>query len=1467
MFRFASQSKCWRLLCAAAVFCLSSLAPIAALALPLGQVSLAQTGKPKVTQSFTIGAIKVACVGDSITHGSDLMRREGTTYPDMLGHALGGNFEVRNFGVSGATMLANGNKPWMETPDAALALEWVPDIVVIKLGTNDSKWANWGAHKDDFSADAKKLIQSFRIVNPLARIILCTPLPAWKEGDSINGKRIAEEVIPLVRSVASEEGLEIIDLYTPFTGNKGWFADGVHPNPHGALAVARRVAETVGAKMDWEFRLQSMMRFHSMVINAGMFHGFEEMNFEWAGAKCRMVFPRVTAAGRPWIWRARFWGHEPQFDRAMLERGWHVVYCDVAGLLGGAEAMKRWNSFYDLVTKSGMNAKPFLEGMSRGGLPIYQWAKANPRKVMGIYADNPVIDPKTWSGSANSPHTQGDGWGLQNMDELARFRIPLLHVVGEADTVVPVEPNTNALERLYLIRGGKMKVIRKPGVDHHPHSLKNPQPIVDFALQAAHMAVNPCVLPQPSVEWRGGPAGWGGGTWRDQHEKINALAAENPDLQVVFFGDSITQSWTGSADRLAHVDGTRTFDRYYGKRKAASFGMSGDRTEHLLWRIENGNFDEIDPQLIVLMIGVNNINAGNDGLQVAAGTRELILELRQHEPQAKILLLGSFPTNKEGSWQRQQGDLLHSEIAEYLAGELVNISSPIYRPILGGLEKMVYYYDLRRAFENADGSLNSNTMRGDGVHITGAGYEAWAEAIEPTIRELLGEEVEQEVQPQWLKDAARVKPSPRQLAWQDLELTCFIHFGINTFTDREWGTGAESPSIFAPSALDVEQWVLTAKAAGMKMMLLTAKHHDGFCLWPSRYTPHSVANSPWKDGKGDVVGELAAACKKHGLKMGVYLSPADLNAIERKVYGDGSKPVEGGIPTHAPKYSYALDSYNRYFMNQLYELLTEYGPIDEVWFDGANPKPGTGQTYDRETWYQMIRDLQPQATIAIDGPDVRWIGNEGGHARAGGEWSVVPMNAPENDEQIRVKLVKGETHADLGSRAALKEALDHGAVLRWFPAEMNTSIRGGWFYHAHEDGHPKASVERLMHLFDTGYGGNAVLLLNVSPDRRGLIHEADAERLAQFGRLVQQSFATNKATSKMHTQDPEFLPAIDGDPETWWQPAEGINRASLEINLSKLELVNLIELREAISQGQRIEKFFVEGWNGTAWVWLCEGNAVGNRALRRIAPIEISKLRLHITSSRLCPTINEIGLYLAPTVLKAPTISKQPGGLIAIDAQPGTEIRYTVNGANPSAKSALYTGPLDLSALAAAAQLDSPDQLITNLTVRARCIEPLKPENLGTVANAHFDLRKAKWRIHGVSSEQADSGEGAAAAIDGDPKTLWHSQWQPTAPTHPHWLTIDFGEQITVNGFVYTPRSDANRNGTILGYKVELSRDGEAWEVAQEADFQNMVNNPTQRRVNFSRSYDARYMRLTALTEVTGQPWASAAEIDVVGAK
>lgn len=293
-----------------------------------------------------------------------------------------------------------------------------------------------------------------------------------------------------------------------------------------------------------------------------------------------------------------------------------------------------------------------------------------------------------------------------------------------------------------------------------------------------------------------------------------------------------------------------------------------------------------------------------------------------------------------------------------------------------------------------------------------------------------------------LERAVACVPSPRQLAWQKLEFTAFVHFGVNTFSDREWGTGTESPELFDPAELDAEQWVRTFAEAGMRGVILTAKHHDGFCLWPTAYSPHSVRTSPWRGGRGDVVRDLADACRRHGLRFGFYLSPADLNAIERGVYGNGSEkrpssiptPVDGAPPPR-PAFEYTVDDYNRYFLNQLYELLTGYGPVFEVWFDGANPKPGTGQTYDYAAWYDLIRKLAPDAVIAIKGPDVRWVGNEAGESRPD-EWSVIPLESPPDENPWRDR-----TEPDLGSRAKLRGA----AALHWYPAEVDVSIRPAGF--------------------------------------------------------------------------------------------------------------------------------------------------------------------------------------------------------------------------------------------------------------------------------------------------------------------------------------------------------------------------------------------------------------------------------------
>lgn len=322
--------------------------------------------------------------------------------------------------------------------------------------------------------------------------------------------------------------------------------------------------------------------------------------------------------------------------------------------------------------------------------------------------------------------------------------------------------------------------------------------------------------------------------------------------------------------------------------------------------------------------------------------------------------------------------------------------------------------------------------------------------------------------------ASRLVPTPQQLEWQQMELTAFLHFGVNTFTGREWGDGTEGPNIFNPTALDCEQWVRTLKDAGFKMALITAKHHDGFCLWPTKTTRHSVASSPWKDGKGDVVRELRDACKKYGIKFGVYLSPWDRNA---SCYGDSP-------------------AYNQFFIEQLTELLTNYGEVHEVWFDGANGEGPNGkkQIYDWDAILRTIRRLQPKAVTAIMGDDVRWVGNEKGIGRET-EWSATALTPgiyPRSGEQNKALGIYGKAK-DLGGRDIVARATE----LFWYPSEVDVSIRPGWFYHADQDNQVK-SLSHLVDIYFKSVGYNSVLLLNIPPDLRGRIHESDVQRLKEF---------------------------------------------------------------------------------------------------------------------------------------------------------------------------------------------------------------------------------------------------------------------------------------------------------------------------------------------------------------------------------
>ncbi|MBN8850795.1 MAG: alpha-L-fucosidase [Sphingobacteriales bacterium 50-39] len=444
--------------------------------------------------------------------------------------------------------------------------------------------------------------------------------------------------------------------------------------------------------------------------------------------------------------------------------------------------------------------------------------------------------------------------------------------------------------------------------------------------------------------------------------------------------------------------------------------------------------------------------------------------------------------------------------------------------------------------------------------------------------------------------AAKVVPTPEQLRWQRLELTAFFHFGINTFTNKEWGDGTEDEKLFNPTALDARQWVSVCKRAGIKQVILTAKHHDGFCLWPSKYTEHSVKNSPWKDGKGDVVREVSNACKEMGVGFGVYLSPWDRN---NRAYG--------------------TEAYNDYFVNQLTELLTNYGKVDEVWFDGANGEGPNGkkQVYDFPRWYKLIRKLQPEAVIAIMGPDVRWVGTESGYGREQ-EWSVVPFDASNikatsdgSQTTVDVKPVGDMTGDVLGSREKILKA----KALGWYPAETDVSIRPGWFYHSHEDKEVK-TPEKLMDIYFNSVGRNGVLLLNIPPDRRGLLSDADVESLMGWKRLRDKLFSVNLAGNA----GPARL-------EKQGAGDKGSQEYIMQYDLSGSSTFNVCSLQENISKGQRVESFVLEGFQNGEWKKIVEGTTIGYKRLLKFDPYTASKVRLRILSSRLEPHIAEVGLY------------------------------------------------------------------------------------------------------------------------------------------------------------------------------------------------------------------------------------------------
>jgi len=700
-----------------------------------------------------------------------------------------------------------------------------------------------------------------------------------------------------------------------------------------------------------------------------------------------------------------------------------------------------------------------------------------------------------------------------------------------------------------------------------------------------------------------------------------------------------------------------------------------------------------------------------------------------------------------------------------------------------------------------------------------------------------------------------------------LERTFFIHFGPNTFRGVEWGTGHEDPSVFNPTELNADQWVRAIKESGGKMVVLVCKHHDGFNLWPTRYSNHSVAASPWRGGKGNVVRDVANAAKKYGVELGVYLSPADLYQLRTNptnpggYYGNESEKLQSAIPTDSASFktnpakgrapapgfmnlTYKVDDYNRYFLNELYELLTEYGPIREVWFDGANPDPSVHEDYDYAAWYDLIRKLQPQAMIFGKGPDARWVGNESGIGRTT-EWSVVPLSS--SPDTFRWPDM---TAQDIGSRSKLTP----GSYLWWFPAETNVPILHGWFWAPRK---PTRSAAELIDIYYQSVGRNSNWLLNLSPDTRGLIPDNQLAQLHLMAQVVDETFAKDLAIGGTLTADSSNKAnsaslALDGNLDTWWEAAPGQRTATLTLKLPKSVTFDVVSLQEAVDhRGQRIESFSVDVWDGSVfgagWKTMDQQTTVGHkRLLRWSSPVTADQVRIRITGSRLEPTLAEIGLFKQADLVEPPAISERDAsGFVTIGSAKGLPVVYTLDGTVPTPKSTVYRSPVSLP---------------RGGQIYAACVAP--DGRLGMVSSKHFaGLAPIGWRVVDVDSQDANSP--ASYAIDGDPATIWQTRLDANSSL-PHQITVDMGNAQRIAGFTYLPRKDGSHNGVVESYRFETSLNGQEWITNVDSGrFGNIQNNPELQEVPFA-PVSARFFRFTALKGFGANGSTSAAEISVL---
>ncbi|MCT4644657.1 MAG: alpha-L-fucosidase [Carboxylicivirga sp.] len=692
---------------------------------------------------------------------------------------------------------------------------------------------------------------------------------------------------------------------------------------------------------------------------------------------------------------------------------------------------------------------------------------------------------------------------------------------------------------------------------------------------------------------------------------------------------------------------------------------------------------------------------------------------------------------------------------------------------------------------------------------------------------------------QIIEKAVTVLPTANQYAYKQQEFICFIHFGINTFTRMEWGNGKEDPKTFDLKNLDTDQWCQAAKAAGMKMMVFTAKHHDGFCLWNTRYTKHSISSSPYKNGQGDVLADLSKSCQKYGLKLGVYLSPADLYQIENKegLYGNLSKysdrviprPVEGRPFANKTTFTANVDDYNEYFMNQLFELLTEYGPIHEVWFDGAHPKRKGGQKYNYLAWKELIHTLAPEAVI-FGKEDVRWCGNESGGTRES-EWDVIPF---EQEPNIMNRFP--DLHGDLGSREKLYSA----KYLHYLPAETNTSIREGWFYR--DDERQKVrSADDVFDMFERSVGGNSTFMLNIPPNRDGRFSDEDVSVLEEVGKRISKTYDNNLLANAKGNKE-----LFDNNDQTYAEGNEFVIELASPVKVNRLVLQEPIHLK-----GMRIEKHALDAWVDNGWKEVAQATVIGYKRILRFPEVTTNKFRIRIEETRSTPMLCNVTAHYYESRPPQLSISRDIDGMVSIlpkkkefgwklhgidyskNLMNGVEVRYTTDGSEPTASSPLYKKPFKLA----------------YGEVKAKAFVD---EKQGSTAAKEIGIIKKNWELKGDSDNKKHKVDFAA---DADVNTYWKStEAKP-------FIIIKLNETDKIKGMVYTPHA-RDKKGLIETGRILISKDGKKWKELSEFKFGNLINDPTPRTVYFDKPVKTQYVKVELIRGAADSKIAAIAEID-----